>query len=131
MDRTFSHRRSGYKILRIIGMVIGGIILACIMAFLFGYLIQILWNWLMPDIFGLGTITYWQGFGLFLIAKFLFGGFRGHDHYNYKRRDHVEWLRHKSIRRWSPEKLKKFFKYWGERGEADFEEYLKQDDEEE
>ncbi|MBN2040483.1 MAG: hypothetical protein JW864_10595 [Spirochaetes bacterium] len=128
MDRVFSHRRSGYKVLRIIGMVIGGIIIACLMAFLFGYLVQLLWNWLMPGIFGLGTISYWQGFGLFLLAKFLFGGFKGHDYHSRKTADSSKWTKHRSIRHWSPDKLKKFFRYWDEKGESDFEDYIKQND---
>lgn len=65
--------------LKIVGMVLGGIILAGLMAFLFGWIIMLLWNWLMPEIFGLGTITYWQGYGIFFLAKILFG-FGGGDH---------------------------------------------------
>lgn len=45
----------------------------------FGWLIQLLWNWLMPAIFGLGEINFWQGIGLFALARFLFGGFGGQD----------------------------------------------------
>ena len=41
-------------------------------------LITWLWNSLIPPIFGLGTITYWQAFGLFILSRILFGGFRGH-----------------------------------------------------
>ena len=59
--------------LKIVGMVFGGIILAGLLAFLFGWVIMLLWNWLMPEIFGLGTITYWQGFGIFFLAKIIFG----------------------------------------------------------
>ena len=33
-----------------------------------------LWNWLMPDIFGLRTITYWQALGLMVLSWFLFRG---------------------------------------------------------
>ncbi len=29
----------------------------------------------MPNIFGLGKISYWQGVGLFILGKLLFGGF--------------------------------------------------------
>lgn len=130
MHRIFFEERIGVKILKIVGMVIAGIIFACLMAFLFGYLLQILWNWLMPEIFGLGTITYWQGFGLFLLAKFLFGGFKGHDHRNKKEKDHLQWLKHKSFKNWSPSKLKRFFNYWDDEGEAAFEGYLKQEKEE-
>lgn len=31
-----------------------------------------LWNWLVPDIFGLQTITYWQSFGLMTLASCFF-----------------------------------------------------------
>ena len=31
-----------------------------------------LWNWLMPEIFGLITITFWQALGLSLLSSFLF-----------------------------------------------------------
>ena len=33
--------------------------------------------WLMPAIFGLGTITYWQALGLMALSWILFRGFRG------------------------------------------------------
>jgi hypothetical protein len=36
-----------------------------------------LWNWLMPSIFGLGVITYWQALGLMVLSWILFRGFRG------------------------------------------------------
>jgi len=42
-----------------------------------GWVLMSLWNWLMPDLFGWKTITYWQAWGLFLLAKILFGGIRG------------------------------------------------------
>ena len=55
-----------------------GIGIACIAgAFLLGYAVMALWNWLMPVIFGLGIITYWQAFGLLVLSKILFGGFKG------------------------------------------------------
>ena len=36
-----------------------------------------LWNGLMPAIFGLRTITYWQALGLMALSWILFRGFRG------------------------------------------------------
>jgi hypothetical protein len=36
-----------------------------------------LWNWLMPEIFGLRAITYWQAAGLMALSWILFRGFRG------------------------------------------------------
>ena len=44
-------------IFRIIGFVILGILGAALFAFVLGYFVMLLWNWLMPDIFGLKTIT--------------------------------------------------------------------------
>jgi predicted membrane chloride channel (bestrophin family) len=39
--------------------------------------IMSLWNWLMPALFALHRISFWQALGLLLLAKILFGGFRG------------------------------------------------------
>jgi hypothetical protein len=41
----------------------------------FGSLVEALWNGLMPGLFGLHPITFWQALGLFLLSKILFGGF--------------------------------------------------------
>lgn len=50
-------------------MLIGILILACM---LFGGPLMILWNLLMPVIFGLSHITFWQACGLQLMAALLF-----------------------------------------------------------
>lgn len=52
-----------------------------VFGFIFGYIIMWLWNKLMPEIFGLTTITYWQGIGLFILARILLGSF-GSDNSN-------------------------------------------------
>jgi hypothetical protein len=44
---------------------------------LFGLIVMGLWNWLMPAVFSLHTITYGQALGLLILAKIFFGGFRG------------------------------------------------------
>lgn len=41
------------------------------------FLIMYLWNWLMPELFHLPTITYWQALGLFALCKILFGFHKG------------------------------------------------------
>ena len=50
-----------------------GIAGAFLLGLLFGNLIMWLWNWLMPKFFGLRMITFWEGLGLFLLARILFG----------------------------------------------------------
>lgn len=34
--------------------------------------LYLLWNWLMPEIFGLTEITMWQALGLMLLSSILF-----------------------------------------------------------
>ena len=47
---------------------------------LFSLLVFLLWNWLMPPIFGLTTITFIQAFGLLILSKILFFGFHRGGH---------------------------------------------------
>ncbi|MDB5269755.1 MAG: hypothetical protein JWP58_2795 [Hymenobacter sp.] len=42
-----------------------------------GFATQALWNWLMPSLFRLPAITLGQTYGLLLLSRILFGGFRG------------------------------------------------------
>ena len=51
--------------------------LAIVAFALFVYLVMSLWNWLMPALFTLHAITYWQALGIMVLARVLFGGFRG------------------------------------------------------
>lgn len=41
----------------------------------FSAVVMLLWNWLMPSIFGLISINFWQALGLIALARILFGGF--------------------------------------------------------
>jgi high-affinity Fe2+/Pb2+ permease len=81
-----------FRPLFFIPLIIGGIVLALVMAFLFGFFVMLLWNWLMPEIFGLGTISYWQAWGLVLLAHILFkmGTHRHPDRDNHSRSER-EW----------------------------------------
>jgi hypothetical protein len=42
-----------------------------------GVVTEALWNWLMPGIFGLQAIGFWQALGLLVLSRMLFGSFRG------------------------------------------------------
>jgi len=41
-----------------------------------GELVMLLWNWLLPTLFGWREITFWQALGLLALCRILFGGFR-------------------------------------------------------
>jgi hypothetical protein len=73
-------------------MGIGFGILGLGLMFLFGYVVMLLWNWLMPEIFGLRRIGYWQAWGLLALSTILFKGMgsnHGGDHSDRKRRRHL------------------------------------------
>ena len=38
---------------------------------LLGYPVMLLWNWLIPEIFGLSEITFWQAIGLNILSTIL------------------------------------------------------------
>ena len=57
------------------GLKIALLVILAIVAF--GFVTMHLWNWLMPEIFGLPIIDWYQAIGLIILSKILFGGFRG------------------------------------------------------
>jgi len=76
MDGWWEERSLPQKILLGIGFGILGIGLMA----LFGWILMLLWNWLMPDIFGLKQITYWQSWGLLILSTILFKGMGSGSH---------------------------------------------------
>lgn len=58
-----------------LGVGCGAIILAwAIIAIVIGFPIKWLWNWLMPNLFGLPEISFWMALGIALLISTLFGG---------------------------------------------------------
>jgi hypothetical protein len=57
-------------------------------AFIGGQIVRLLWNWLLPPLFGWHTITFWQALGLLVLCRVLFGGMglRGSAGSNMRRR---------------------------------------------
>ena len=45
--------------------------------FVFGMVVMLLWNTLIPSIFGLREIVFWEAIGLLVLSKILFGGHGG------------------------------------------------------
>ena len=43
----------------------------------FTYLVMLLWNWLVPELFSGPVLTYWQTLGLLVLSKILFSGIGG------------------------------------------------------
>lgn len=80
-------------------------LLAAVIVLVASAVVMVLWNRLMPELFGLHTLTYWKSVGLLVLSRILFGGFRGH-------RGPPMFWRHRLFQRigqMTPEEREKFF----------------------
>lgn len=133
----FNHFHHGsdhrsHKAFRIGGWVVFGLVLATGFALLFGFVVAWLWNAVIPGIFGLGTITYWQAVGLLILAKIFFAG---GEHHGPPHRFSKKWHdrqadSHQAANGYAPipdipkEQQAAYARYWEEQGKAAFEAYL-------
>jgi hypothetical protein len=78
-----------------------------ILGFLFfiaigGLVVQLLWNWILPPLFGWPSVTYWQALGLLALCRILFGGFSRHSIYGRHRGSRFRRkFRHRMSERWA------------------------------
>ena len=68
------NRNKYLKMLVFAPVGIAGLVL---FTFIVGEIVRRLWNWLLPPLFGLPAITFWQALGLLVLCRMLFGGFGG------------------------------------------------------
>ena len=126
--------RKSSKLPKIVGWILLGIIGASVMALVFGYIVMHVWNWIMPEVFGLRAINFWQAFGIIVLARLIFGGFK-HDHC--KKNSHDSHFKKKFANKgpfkhfgmkkdWS-----KYHNFWKEEGEQAYDDYVKRKTEEE
>jgi cellobiose-specific phosphotransferase system component IIC len=94
-----------------IAIAVAAIVGISIFIFLGGKVVQLLWNWLLPPLFGWRELTYWQALGMLALCRILFGGFGGHGG---SRRG----------QKWTPEEKERFrqrmraHKHWGWGGQS-------------
>ena len=55
-------------------VLLGVLLLAFAIMCFEGWILMLLWNWLLVSLFGISTIGFWQGVGLILLLN-LIGGF--------------------------------------------------------
>lgn len=121
MSNYFKHKFRGKSLGEIIGMIIFGGIFIIGLAILFGFIIMWLWNWLMPMIFGLTTLTFWQAAGIFILFKILLGGcnFGGDGNSSKKSSSNCKEGGKREFSKW-----KHYDSFWKEEGNKAYEEYL-------
>ena len=81
------------------------------MIFFCGWIVMLLWNCVLPPVIGVGVITFWQALGILVLAKILFGGFKGgHGHSrHFHGYDHHKWMH------MNPEEREKMRAEWKDR----------------
>lgn len=75
----WEERTLGEKIIIGVGLGLLGLGAAAGLLFLFGWVVMRLWNYVMPEVFGLGTISYWQAWALLALSSILFKNFGSGD----------------------------------------------------
>lgn len=55
-------------------LILGAVTLSIAVSAIFSVPVMLLWDWLMPTIFGLPEITWLQAWGLLLLCNILFKG---------------------------------------------------------
>ena len=60
-----------------------------------GLVVRLLWNWLLPPLFGWPQITFWQAVGMLALCRILFGGrgWHGSGRSHFRRRMQARWDR--------------------------------------
>ena len=109
----------------IAGMILLGIIAIVGLAILFGFVIMWLWNWLMPELFDLPTIGYWQAVGLFILFKILIGGCGGRGSGSKHKGNHGNCSSNNKNKS-DFSKWKHYDKFWKEEGDKAYERYVEE-----
>ncbi len=95
--------KKGFKIFAII-LVAGSLI---------SFAVMMLWNWLIPAIFGAAVINFWQALGIVALCKLLFGfgraGWSGHYNHAWK----GKW--EERLKNMTPEDRERFREQWKQR----------------
>ena len=68
-DKTSKHGRAYLVFIH----VFFGLLIAVSLSLLFGFLVMLLWNAVLPDLLGVKSMTYLQGIGLLLLCRILVG----------------------------------------------------------
>jgi hypothetical protein len=74
----------------------------------FSYITMLLWNGLLPELFHLPVISFWQAIGILILSRLIFGGFGGaRGHHGRHFRNHVR----EKWEHMTPEEREKFMQH--------------------
>ena len=131
--RVMNHEIGGrgpVKALKVVGLVLLGIIGLTLLAIVFGIFVKWLWNALMPEIFDLPEISYWQAVGLAVLAHILFGAHGGPHRYERSRRRNIKKDAPAGETETSPfhrEMEQDYAEFWREEGRESFKSWMRRE----
>lgn len=73
-----------------------------------GQIVRLLWNALLPPLFGFRQVTFWQALGILVLSRILFGGFRLQDSSRSHMRRRIEQGMAERWEAFTPEEKEKF-----------------------
>ncbi len=102
-----------------------GLMLSIFFGLGFGFFVMMLWNNLLPDIWGWKEISYWQGTGLVILTRLLLGSYGYHKALNQPQAGcHEHFLPQKADCAAKNDDTC-YEQWWEEEGEASFEKYTR------
>jgi len=114
------------KVIKIVGVVILAMVAVAVLATVFGVFVKWLWNALMPEVFGLPEIGYWQAVGLVVLAHIFFGA----DHSTHYERSGRKRKKDRPSETGSPlhqEMEQDYTEFWREEGREAFKSWMRRE----
>ena len=108
------------RILRGVGHVILGVVAFGAVAVLLGWVAMTAWNAVMPALFNLPVIAFWQAVGLLVLGRLLTGRFHHRHHGRYGRHECFTRSFHRRKEGGDALDGASFAQWWWEEGEAAF-----------
>ena len=126
MERHTYMTRRIPRFFKLIGWILLGIGGAALLALLFGYVVMLLWNWLLPALFGVPVINFWQAVGIVILARLIFGSFHHKEHSGDHRRFPGKWKTrfHSSREDSCWDRWRYYDDFWKEEGGKAFDHYV-------
>ncbi len=90
-----------------------GVLIVTVALFAFGFIVMLLWNALIPQIFNGPVLTFWQAAGLLLLSHILLRGWGGR--YSWRRSRGWKGRFEEKLAAMTPEERETFKKEWRER----------------
>jgi hypothetical protein len=95
--------------------IAGAIVIALVAVTVFGFLVMLLWNALIPDLFHGPVVTFWQAVGIVILSHILLRGWGPWHNGAHWRHDRWKHRLEEKLSAMTPEEREKFKEEWRRR----------------